>query len=77
SLRYFKVAVSEPSPGVPRFVEEGYVDGIPIMRYDSETRRMEPRVDWMAANLDQQYWDRNTRKGRGKEQIDRVNLDRL
>ncbi|NXS62909.1 HA1F protein, partial [Brachypteracias leptosomus] len=77
SLRYFYIAVSEPSPGVPRFVEEGYVDGIPIVRYDSETERTVPRADWMAANLDQQYWDRETRRAQGWQQVDRVNLDIL
>ncbi|XP_074990702.1 class I histocompatibility antigen, F10 alpha chain-like isoform X1 [Calonectris borealis] len=75
SLRYFYVAVSEPSPGVPQFVIVGYVDGIPIVRYDSETGRMEPRADWMAANLDPQYWDRNTQIAKSHQQVDRVNLD--
>ncbi|KAM6288781.1 uncharacterized protein AAHN32_013830 [Aegotheles albertisi] len=75
SLRYFHVAVSEPSPGVPQFVEVGYVDGIPIARYDSETRRVEPKAEWMRDNLDQEYWDRNTRNAQNTEQIDRLNLD--
>ncbi|NXJ01239.1 HA1F protein, partial [Psophia crepitans] len=60
SLRYFHIWVSEPSPGVPQYVSVGYVDGNLISRYDSETRRMVPRADWMAANLDQQYWDEET-----------------
>ncbi|XP_074990709.1 class I histocompatibility antigen, F10 alpha chain-like [Calonectris borealis] len=75
TLRYFQFAVSEPSPGVPQFVETGYVDGIPISRYDSETGRMEPRADWMAANVDPQYWDRNTQRAKRNQQIDRVSLD--
>ncbi|NXT59024.1 HA1F protein, partial [Pluvianellus socialis] len=53
SPRYFHIAMSEPSPGVPEFVSMGYVDGNLITRYNSEMRR----ADWMAANLDQPYWD--------------------
>ncbi|KAM6364669.1 class I histocompatibility antigen, F10 alpha chain-like [Pluvialis apricaria] len=75
SLRYFHVAVSEPSPGVPHFVAVGYVDGNLIARYDSETRRTVPGADWMAANLDQQYWDRETQTEQSNQQVDRVNLD--
>uniref|UniRef100_U3ITP1 Ig-like domain-containing protein n=1 Tax=Anas platyrhynchos platyrhynchos TaxID=8840 RepID=U3ITP1_ANAPP len=75
SLRYFYTAVSDPSPGVPQFVTVGSVDGEVFVRYDSETRKMEPRVDWIVANVDQQYWDRETETSRGNEQIFRVNLD--
>ncbi|NXV25282.1 HA1W protein, partial [Cepphus grylle] len=77
SLRYFHVAVSEPSLGVPQFVSVGYVDGNPFVRYDSETGRMVPRADWMAANVDPQYWDRNTQTLQSSQQVDRVNLETL
>uniref|UniRef100_A0A663FK54 MHC class I-like antigen recognition-like domain-containing protein n=1 Tax=Aquila chrysaetos chrysaetos TaxID=223781 RepID=A0A663FK54_AQUCH len=77
SLRYFFVAVSEPSPGVPQFMEVGYVDGNLIVRYDSETGRMVPRADWMADNLDQQYWDIETQKGRSHQQISHIGLNTL
>ncbi|XP_066842915.1 class I histocompatibility antigen, F10 alpha chain-like isoform X4 [Anser cygnoides] len=77
SLRYFFYAVSDPGPGLPQFVIVGYVDGEVFVRYDSETQRMEPRADWMAANVDQQYWDRDTQSSRSNEQIYRVNLDTL
>lgn len=53
----------------------GYVDGNLISRYDSDTERVVPRADWMAANLDQQYWDTQTQIGRGNQQIDRMNLE--
>ncbi|NXV25291.1 HA1F protein, partial [Cepphus grylle] len=77
SLRYFDVAVSERSPGVPQFVVVGYVDGNPFVRYDSETGRTVPRADWMAANLDPQYWDGQTQIGRRIQQVNRVNLETL
>nr|AWY93809.1 MHC class I antigen [Anas platyrhynchos] len=77
SLRYFYIAVSDPSPGVPQFVTVGSVDGEVFVYYDSETRKKEPRVDWIAANTDQQYWDRETEISRRAEQIFRVGLDAL
>uniref|UniRef100_A0A8D2PSN5 MHC class I-like antigen recognition-like domain-containing protein n=1 Tax=Zosterops lateralis melanops TaxID=1220523 RepID=A0A8D2PSN5_ZOSLA len=52
SLHYLAVAVSEPSPGVPQFMAIGFVDGIPITRYDSERGRMEPLTQWMKDGVD-------------------------
>ncbi|NXV77133.1 HA1F protein, partial [Atlantisia rogersi] len=77
SLRYFYTAVSEPSPGVPEFVSVGYVDGNLIVHYDSNTRKMVPRAEWMAANLNQQYWDQQTQSGQNDQQIYLVALDIL
>ncbi|KAM6107066.1 class I histocompatibility antigen, F10 alpha chain-like isoform 3-T3 [Phoenicopterus ruber ruber] len=75
SLHYFSVAVLEPSPGVPQFMEVGYVDGNPISHYDSETGRMVPRADWMAANLDQQHWDTLTQIAQRRQQYNSVDLE--
>ncbi|NWU73486.1 HMR1 protein, partial [Pterocles burchelli] len=55
SLPYFGFGVSEPSLGVPQYMAVGYVDGNLISRYDSDTGRAEPRAEWMAANLGQEY----------------------
>ncbi|XP_066842851.1 class I histocompatibility antigen, F10 alpha chain-like isoform X1 [Anser cygnoides] len=77
SLHYFYTAVSDPGPGLPQFVIVGYVDGEAFVRYDSETQRMEPRVDWMAANEGQQYWDRQSEIAQNDEQNYRVDLDTL
>nr|AWY93804.1 MHC class I antigen [Anas platyrhynchos] len=77
SLRYFYTAVSDPSPGVPQSMAVGSVDGEVFVYYDSETRRKEPRADWIAANTDQQYWDRETEISRGNEQVFRVDLDTM
>uniref|UniRef100_A0A8B9NJ68 MHC class I-like antigen recognition-like domain-containing protein n=1 Tax=Accipiter nisus TaxID=211598 RepID=A0A8B9NJ68_9AVES len=76
-MRYFHMAVSEPSPGVPQFMDAGYVDGNLISRYDSETGRTVPRADWMADNLDQQHWDGETQIGQRNQQVYRINLDTL
>ncbi|NXI38614.1 HA1F protein, partial [Galbula dea] len=75
SLRYFSVAVSDPSPGLPQFMAVGYMDGIPISRYDSEIRRTVPKAEWMETKVDQLYWDRETQITQSNEQVDRVNLE--
>ncbi|NXW82264.1 HA1F protein, partial [Alopecoenas beccarii] len=77
SLRYFDIAVSEPSLGVPEYMFVGYVDGNPISRYDSNTRRVVPQAEWMAANLEQQYWDGQTQIGQSDQQWYRVSLDNV
>ncbi|KAF1571558.1 UNVERIFIED_CONTAM: Class I histocompatibility antigen, F10 alpha chain, partial [Eudyptes pachyrhynchus] len=77
SLRYFRVAVSEPSPGVPQFVVVGDVDGNIISRYDSETGRTVPGADWMADKLGQQYWDGETQIAQHNQQINQVGLGTL
>nr|BAD69566.1 MHC class I antigen [Gallus gallus] len=75
SLRYFHTAMTDPGPGMPWFVDVGYVDGEIFVHYDSDTRRFVPRTEWIAANVDQQYWDGQMRNAQGTEQTDRVNLD--
>ncbi|KAM9211350.1 class I histocompatibility antigen, F10 alpha chain-like [Leptosomus discolor] len=77
SLRYFDVAVSEPSPGVPQFVAVGYVDGNLFVRYDSETRRAVPRADWVRGAVDSQYWDTNTQIAQSNQHIDITGLETL
>ncbi|NWH83004.1 HA1F protein, partial [Piaya cayana] len=77
SLRYFQVAVTEPSLGVPEFVIVGYVDGNLIMRYDSGSRRMEPQAQWMKDKLDQQHWDTQTEIAQGYQEKNRLYLGTL
>ncbi|XP_027591032.1 class I histocompatibility antigen, F10 alpha chain-like isoform X1 [Pipra filicauda] len=61
SLRYLRVVVSEPGPGLPRYVAVASVDGTPFVRYDSERGRLEPQTLWMAAGAEPGYWDTETR----------------
>ncbi|NXX47977.1 HMR1 protein, partial [Tricholaema leucomelas] len=74
SLRYFDVLVAEPSPGVPQFVGVGYVDGVPIVHYDSERGNTVAPAAWMVANVDQQYWERNTQVARHNQQLYRLQM---
>ncbi|NXF98646.1 HA1F protein, partial [Eubucco bourcierii] len=64
-----------PGPGLPQYIEVGYVDGIPISRYDSTRRRHEPQREWMKANLDQQYWDGQTQIAQSNQEVGRESLD--
>ncbi|XP_047415764.1 HLA class I histocompatibility antigen, alpha chain G-like isoform X2 [Sciurus carolinensis] len=70
SLRYFDTAMSRPGRGEPRFISVGYVDDTQFVRFDSdtETPRMEPRVQWMK-QLGLDYWDRETRKAKDAAQV--------
>ncbi|XP_064329787.1 class I histocompatibility antigen, F10 alpha chain-like isoform X2 [Phalacrocorax carbo] len=77
SLHYFDVCVSEPSPGVPRFTSMGYVDKNPFVSYDSETGKTEPRARWMAANMDQQFWDSHTQMAKNNQEVYQVDFNTL
>ncbi|NXO13724.1 1B18 protein, partial [Oriolus oriolus] len=60
SLHYLHVAVSEPGPGVPQYMEIASLDGIPFARYDSERGRVEPQTPWMEERAEPEHWDRET-----------------
>ncbi|XP_072213839.1 class I histocompatibility antigen, F10 alpha chain-like [Excalfactoria chinensis] len=74
SLRYFDTAMADPGPGLPWFVIVGYVDGEIFVHYDSTTQRFVPRTEWMAANVDQQFWDGQTKIAQNNEQNNRARL---
>ncbi|NXI89142.1 HMR1 protein, partial [Rhipidura dahli] len=77
SLRYLDVAVSEPSPGVPQFVSVGFLDGIPITRYDSERDRAEPQTLWMEEAPELEYWNGETEISVRGQHINAGNLKTL
>ncbi|XP_070593175.1 major histocompatibility complex class I-related gene protein-like isoform X2 [Erythrolamprus reginae] len=79
SMKYFFTSISEPSQGPPYFVTVGFVDGQAIDHYDSNSRRMKPRVPWMekVGKGDPQYWDRNTQRARANEETFRADLETL
>ena len=55
-----------------------YVDDTQFVRFDSdaENPRYEPRAPWMEQE-GPEYWERETQKAKGNEQIFRVNLRTL
>ncbi|NWI93614.1 HMR1 protein, partial [Pitta sordida] len=77
SLRYQAVAVLEPSPGVPQFMDMGFVDGIPIDRYDSERGLTVPLTPWMAAGAEPGYWERQTQISKGNQEVVAVDFQTL
>ncbi|XP_012786259.2 saoe class I histocompatibility antigen, A alpha chain-like isoform X24 [Ochotona princeps] len=78
SLRYFDTSVSRPGLREPRFISVGYVDDTQFVRFDSdaENPRTEPRAPWIQ-QVEQEYWDRNTRYAKNTELSFRANLQTL
>ncbi|XP_014462490.3 major histocompatibility complex class I-related gene protein [Alligator mississippiensis] len=68
SYRHFYTGVLDPSPGVPAFTAVSYVHDQKILHYDSETRREEPRGDWVQGAVNPDFWERETRSLRGWQQ---------
>ncbi|XP_033986909.1 H-2 class I histocompatibility antigen, Q9 alpha chain-like [Trematomus bernacchii] len=69
SLKYFYTA-SSGVPNFPEFVIVGLVDEVEMVHYDSNTKRAEPKQDWMnnITEEDPQYWERETQISLGQQQ---------
>ncbi|XP_070702217.1 class I histocompatibility antigen, F10 alpha chain-like isoform X2 [Pempheris klunzingeri] len=78
SLKYFLTA-SSGVPNFPEFVIVGLVDDVQVVHYDSETKRAEPKQDWMSRvkEDDPQYWERDNQILQGAHQIFKGNIDIL
>uniref|UniRef100_A0A8C5QNE9 MHC class I-like antigen recognition-like domain-containing protein n=1 Tax=Leptobrachium leishanense TaxID=445787 RepID=A0A8C5QNE9_9ANUR len=74
SYQYYYTAVSLPGHGLPEFSMVGYVDGIPIVNYNSDTRQMVPMVPWLLQKVDPEFCKRNTGVGRGTEPVFKNNV---
>ena len=76
SLKYFYTA-SSGVPNFPEFVVVGLVDEVEIVHYDSNTKRAEPKQDWMnnITAEDPQYWERETQYFLGDQQFHKHNIE--
>ncbi|KAF3833525.1 hypothetical protein F7725_024729 [Dissostichus mawsoni] len=76
SLKYLYTASSGVSH-FPEFVTVVLVDEVPITRYDSNTKRVEPKQDWMhrITDEDPQYWERETLLREDSQQTFKVNIE--
>ncbi|XP_033986911.1 H-2 class I histocompatibility antigen, Q9 alpha chain-like isoform X1 [Trematomus bernacchii] len=76
SLKYFYTA-SSGVPNFPEFVIVGLVDEVEMMHYDSNTKRAEPKQDWMNNITEEvpQYWERETQIFQGHQQVYKANIE--
>ncbi|XP_059347036.1 class I histocompatibility antigen, F10 alpha chain-like isoform X1 [Ammospiza nelsoni] len=77
SLRYLHMAVSEPSPGIPQYMQMGYLDGIPFTRYNSERGWAEPLTQWMKDGVEPEYWEEQTQMNERNQHVAARNLEIL
>ncbi|XP_059205393.1 class I histocompatibility antigen, F10 alpha chain-like [Centropristis striata] len=78
SLQYFYTG-SSSVPNFPEFVAVALVDEVEMVHYDSNSRKAEPKQDWMieATEDDPQYWQGNTEVFISNQQVYKNNIEVL
>ncbi|XP_034017309.1 class I histocompatibility antigen, F10 alpha chain-like isoform X2 [Thalassophryne amazonica] len=76
TMRFFQTTSSGVT-NLPEFASVSYVDHVLISHYDSNTKRLKPKQDWMEkiTTDDPQYWKRNTEINKGNQQVDKNNIE--
>uniref|UniRef100_A0A8C5MNA6 Ig-like domain-containing protein n=1 Tax=Leptobrachium leishanense TaxID=445787 RepID=A0A8C5MNA6_9ANUR len=74
SLQYYHTGVSVQGHGLPLYTSVGYVDGIQITRYGSDTGRFVPVAPWMQKVEDPDYWEEETQNGKRAETVNKHNV---
>ncbi|XP_062247409.1 H-2 class I histocompatibility antigen, Q9 alpha chain-like [Platichthys flesus] len=76
SLKYFDTASSQVS-NLPEFVSVGLLDDVQITHFDSNTKKQQPKQDWMLKATDEQYWEGQTQINLGNQQTSKVDMETL
>nr|ADX01349.1 major histocompatibility class I receptor [Lutjanus sanguineus] len=78
SLKYFYTGSSQV-PNFPEFVVVGLVDEVQMVHFDSNTKKTEPKQDWMSRATEDRadYWEYQTQVLVGEHQSFKGNIDIL
>uniref|UniRef100_A0A4W5R7Y3 Ig-like domain-containing protein n=1 Tax=Hucho hucho TaxID=62062 RepID=A0A4W5R7Y3_9TELE len=74
SLKYFYTALPQ-STGLPEFSAVTYLDEEPIYFYDSSSKEVVSRQEWVKGDVDPDFWRRNTQILMATEKVFKVNID--
>ncbi|XP_041724902.1 major histocompatibility complex class I-related gene protein isoform X2 [Coregonus clupeaformis] len=73
-LKYFYTALPQ-STGLPEFSAVAYLDEQPIYFYDSSTKQVVARQEWVKIAVDADFWRRNTQLLMDTEKVFKTNMD--
>ncbi|XP_034456813.1 major histocompatibility complex class I-related gene protein-like [Hippoglossus hippoglossus] len=76
SLKFFLTGSSQVQ-NLPEFVAVCLVDEVQVGHYDSNTKKAEPKQDWMLNATDSQFWETNTQNALGTEQDFKNDMENL
>ncbi|XP_029558048.1 major histocompatibility complex class I-related gene protein isoform X2 [Salmo trutta] len=74
SLNYFYTALPQ-STGLPEFTAVAYLDEELMYFYDSSTKEVVARQEWVKGAVDPEFWRRNTHILKENEQVFKDNMD--
>ncbi|XP_053280087.1 H-2 class I histocompatibility antigen, Q9 alpha chain [Pleuronectes platessa] len=76
SLKYFETGSSQVT-NLPEYVYVGLVDDVQITHFDSNTKKAQPKQDWMLNATDEQYWKEETQINLGNQQVYKADMETL
>ncbi|XP_051526647.1 class I histocompatibility antigen, F10 alpha chain-like isoform X4 [Myxocyprinus asiaticus] len=74
SLMYTYLATSGIED-VPEFMTVGFLDGVPLVYYDSNIYRVIPRQKWMNMAVESDYWDKETQISIRFQELYKININ--